>query len=151
MKKNIKIAVLIILIIMVGIQFIPTIINKQSIDNSKDFITIYDVPKEISTQLKTSCYDCHSNNTIYPWYSKIQPMNMLLSKHINDGKEELNLSEFETYSKRQKKSKLKSMISQIKKDEMPLTSYTLLHCDASLSENDKKNVLIFLDNLLSTN
>lgn len=138
-----------ILIILVGIQFIPTIINKQSIDNSKDFITIYDVPKAIGTQLKTSCYDCHSNNTIYPWYSKIQPINMLLSKHINDGKEELNLSEFETYSKRQKKSKLKSMISQIKKDEMPLSSYTLLHWDASLSENDKKDILIYLDKLLS--
>ena len=86
-----------------GIQFISTIINKQSIDNSKDFIIIYEVPKGISTQLKTSCYDCHSTNTIYPWYSNIQPMNILLSKHINDGKEELNLSVVETYSKSHKK------------------------------------------------
>ncbi len=149
MKKTIKIIVFIILIIMVGIQFIPTIINKQSIDNSKDFVTIYQVPKEISALLKTSCYDCHSNNTVYPWYSKFQPMNMFMSQHIEEGKDKLNLSEFGEYSDRRKKSKLKSMISQIKDDEMPLSSYTLLHWDASLSENDKKDILIYLDKLLS--
>lgn len=150
MKKIIKIVVFIILIIIVGIQFIPTIINKQSIDNSKDFVTIYQVPKKIRNQLKTSCYDCHSNNTIYPWYGKIQPMNLFMSKHINDGKGELNLSEFGDYSDRRKKSKLKSMINQIKKDEMPLSSYKLLHWDASLSKKDKKDILKFLDSLLNT-
>ena len=149
MKKTIKIIVFIILIIMVGIQFIPTIINKQSINYSKDFVTIYQVPKEISALLKTSCYDCHSNNTVYPWYSKFQPMNMFMSQHIEEGKDKLNLSEFGEYSDRRKKSKLKSMISQIKDDEMPLSSYTLLHWDASLSENDKKDILIYLDKLLS--
>lgn len=149
MKKNIKIAVLMILIIIVGIQFIPTIINKKSIDKSKDFVTIYQVPKEISAQLKTSCYDCHSNNTVYPWYSKFQPMNMLMSQHIEEGKDKLNLSEFGEYSDRRKKSKLKSMINQIKDDEMPLNSYTLLHWDASLTEKEKKDILIYLDKLLS--
>ncbi len=150
MKKTIKTGTIIIIIFIVGIQFIPTVSNKQPVKISNDFITIYDVPKGIITQLKTSCYDCHSNNTIYPWYGKLQPMNMLMSQHIVEGKDKLNLSEFGAYSDRRKKSKLKSMISQIKDDEMPLSSYTLLHWDASLTEKDKKDILIYLDKLLSS-
>lgn len=148
MKNIVKILLILSFVFLVGVQFIPTNFNNKIIIESDDFISMYSVPDRIATKITTSCYDCHSNNTTYPWYSKIQPMNMFMSQHIEEGKEELNFSEFGAYSNRRKKSKLKSIISQIKNDEMPLTSYTLLHWDATFSVKEKKEILEDLDIIL---
>lgn len=128
----------------VGIQFIPTTRNQSVLILQTDFNNTFEVPNNIQRILKNSCYDCHSNNTNYPWYNKIQPASWLLENHIKEGKKELNFSEFGTYSKRKQKSKLKSVISQIKDDEMPLYSYTLIHKDAKLSERNKKDLIDWL-------
>ena len=106
-----------------------------------NFIKIYSVPKKVATILRTSCYDCHSNNTVYPWYSYIQPARMFMEGHIKEGKENLNFSEFGNYSKRRQANKLNEIIKQIKSDEMPLASYTMVHRNAILT-NDKKALLI---------
>jgi len=88
-----------------------------------DFIKIYNPPKNVSLLLKTSCYDCHSNNTIYPWYNKVQPVARFLQHHINEAKHKLNFSEFAKYTVKCKKHKLDECIDEVKEDEMPLTSY----------------------------
>jgi hypothetical protein len=139
--KFIKRIVIVLVVILVGIQFIPTTHNQSDEVSETDFIKAFSAPNNIKMLLKTSCYDCHSNNTKYPWYDKIQPLSWLLEDHINNGKEELNFSEFGLYSKRKQKSKLKSIISQIKDNEMPLSSYTILHSKAKLSKNDKKLIM----------
>lgn len=95
------------------------------------------VPANMQEILNTSCYDCHSNNTRYPWYATIQPAGWLLAKHVKDGKAELNFDAFGNYSKRRQLSKLKSVASQINDGEMPLPSYTWIHKDAKLSTADK--------------
>lgn len=110
-----------------------------------DITKVYDVPKDVQTILTTSCYDCHSNNTAYPWYSYIQPARMFLDGHITEGKEELNFSEFGSYSKRKQESKLKAIVSQVKSGEMPLKSYTLMHQDAKLSVENKKVVIDWIE------
>jgi len=138
MKKHIKKIVLALVVVFIGIQFIPKNYNESSEVLTTDFMATFDVPKNIDTQLKVSCYDCHSNNTYYPWYNKIQPVAWFMEGHIDEGKEELNFSEFGGYSKRRQKSKLKSIMSQIRDDEMPLWNYTLIHRDAKLSEKDKE-------------
>ncbi len=81
------------------------------------------MPANVVAILKVSCYDCHSNNTRYPWYSQLKPVAWLMARHIKKGKKELNFDEFNDYSKRRKKAKIKSIISQIEKEEMPLRSY----------------------------
>lgn len=136
-----------LLVALVGIQFMPTSLNQDTIVPSTDFIKTNGTPRNIARILKTSCYNCHSNNTNYPWYSRVQPAGWLLEKHIREGKEELNYTEFGSYSDRKQKSKLKAMIGQIKNDEMPLPSYTLLHSEAKLSQ-EEKNALIEYLNLL---
>lgn len=146
MKIYKKIAILLI-IVLIGIQFIPTTYNTSSEVLETDFTRIYNAPQEIQNLLKTSCYDCHSNNTNYPWYSKIQPGAWFMENHINEGKEELNFSTFGDYSGRRKKSKLKSIISQIKDDEMPIWSYTLVHGDAKLSKEEKLILDKWLNNI----
>ncbi len=109
-----------------------------------DFLLVNNPPENISTLLKESCYDCHSNNTEYPWYNKIQPAAWYLEDHIKEGKAELNFNELENYSDRRKNSKLKSIINQIKDDEMPLSSYTLIHRDAILSDAEKKTLIDYM-------
>lgn len=137
-KKIIKITVLFLFIAFVGIQFIPTTRNQSDKVLETDFTKTFNVPGDVQNMLKTSCYDCHSNNTNYPWYNRIQPAAWFMEGHITDGKKELNFSEFGDYSDRRKKSKLKSIISQIKSDEMPLPSYLWIHWDAELSPQEKK-------------
>ncbi len=136
-----------LIIVFVGIQFIPTTRNESKEVFSTDFITTFNAPAKIGDLLKTSCYDCHSNNTNYPWYNKVQPISWFLEGHIEEAKEELNFSEFGDYSNRKRKSKLKSIISQIKDDEMPLSSYTLMHKDARLSESEKLDLQNWLNDL----
>ncbi|WP_445747834.1 heme-binding domain-containing protein [Polaribacter sp.] len=146
MKKN-KIILFALLVAFVGIQLIPTTRNQHKIVPKTDFMVVNDVPNLIKKKIQTSCYDCHSNNTNYPWYNKIQPVAWFLEDHINEGKKELNFSEWETYSKRRKKGKLKSIINQIKEDKMPLTSYTLIHGDAKLTKKEKLAIIEWISKL----
>ena len=141
-KKILKKIVIVLAVIFVGIQFVPTKRNQSTEVLDTDFIRLFNAPDNIKTMLKISCYDCHSNNTIYPWYNKIQPISYFLEGHIDEAKEELNFSKFGSYSKRKQKSKFKSIIKQVKKKEMPLPSYTLIHRDASLSDDQ---ILEFTD------
>ena len=145
--KVFKIVILVLITGLVGIQFFPASLNQNNTITKTDFAKTFNAPNEIQNLLKKSCYDCHSNNTIYPWYSKVQPMAWMMEDHINEGKKELNFNEFGTYSKRKQKSKLKSIISQIKDGEMPLSSYTLMHGDATLSEKDKQLLVDWFTNV----
>lgn len=129
----------------VGIQFVPTKRNQSVVIPDTDFMVVNVVPQSIYNLLQTSCYDCHSNNTSYPWYNKVQPVAWILENHIEEGKAELNFSEWDNYSKRRKKSKLKSIISQIEDDKMPLTSYTLIHRDAVLSKEQKTEIIDWIN------
>jgi len=140
----------VLLIILVGIQFIPARSNQSSEMLSTEFVNVYEVPENVQQILLNSCYNCHSNNTNYPWYSYVQPIGLLLENHIYKAKAELNLSEFGDYSVRKQRSKLKSMISQIEKGEMPMTSYTFIHREARLPPEDKNELIDYLKTLKNT-
>lgn len=126
-----------LLIVFIVIQFIRPAQNKSAQVQQADFMQHFHVPANIAGVLKTSCYDCHSNNTHYPWYVNVQPIGWLLAKHIRDGKKELNFNEFANYSQRRQLSKLKAIQNSIKDGTMPLSSYTLIHTDAKLSPESK--------------
>ncbi len=147
MKSYIKWIIYSLLILLVGIQFIPASTNQQEITPYTDIRKVYAIPDNVLSILETSCYDCHSNHTNYPLYSKIQPMRMLMDKHVREGKEELNFSEFGNYSDRKKRNKMFSIHNQIRDGEMPLSSYTLMHNDAKLSVSDKKLIEEWITNL----
>ena len=126
---------------LIVIQFFPITLNESDTVPQSDFMIVNQVPATIKNRLQVSCYDCHSNNTDYPWYSKIQPAAWFLEDHIQEGKDELNFNEWATYSDRRKNSKLRSIISQIEEDKMPLDSYILIHRDAILSDEDKTKII----------
>lgn len=145
--RIVKIIAIILLIVFVGIQFIPTTLNQSDTVPSTDFMLVNNVPKTIQKKLQVSCYDCHSNNTQYPWYNTIQPATWLLEDHIKEGKTELNFNEWNSLSNRRKASKLRSIIKQIESDEMPLDSYTFIHKDAIFSQNEKTMVMSYMKKL----
>lgn len=140
-------AVLVVAIVL-AIQFIPVERNVSTVPPGQSFEKTEKVPANVAAILKVSCYDCHSNNTRYPWYSELQPGAWFMAQHIKKGRDELNFDEFNNYSKRRKKAKIKSVISQIEKEEMPLRSYLLLHPDAGLTPNKKKVLLQFFQSEL---
>jgi len=145
--KIVKIIALVLLIAFVGIQFIPTERNQSDTVPKTDFMFVHNVPKTIQKKLQVSCYDCHSNNTQYPWYNKIQPAAWFLEDHIKNGKAELNFNEWDSLSSRRKSSKLRSIIKQIESGEMPLDSYTLIHRDAAFSEAEVEELINFVTQL----
>jgi hypothetical protein len=145
--KTLKIILLFAIIIFAGIQFIPTDMNVSDTVPETDFIKMYNPPQKVANILQNACYDCHSNNTAYPWYNKVQPVSWFLEGHINEAKEHLNFSEFGQLSDRKKRSRIKSIAGQIEDGEMPLFSYKLLHKEARLDSEDVALLIEYMRNL----
>jgi len=135
--RHLKKILLGLLIVLALIQFIQPDRNRSNEILSTDVAKTINVPENVQKILKLACYDCHSNNTSYPWYSKVQPFGWLQAKHINQGKAELDFSEFGSYSPRRQVSKLNGITNSIKDGTMPLNSYAIIHKDARLSKEDK--------------
>ena len=146
---------LILLALLILIQFIRPARNQSGQVLQTDIIKIFSVPSNVKTALEVACYDCHSNNTRYPWYANIQPGGWWLAKHVKDGKEELNFSDFGAYSRRRQINKLRSIGNSIKDATMPLSSYTLLHQDARLTSEQKALIIAWAnkikDSITATN
>ena len=148
MKKIIKKILFIGLIIFLLMQLYQPARNESfEQDITANFTKVYNVPKNVEAILRTSCYDCHSNNTNYPWYSNVQPVGFFMEHHIKEAKEDLNFDEWGKYSKRKQENKLDRIVKQIKSDEMPLASYTLIHKNARLTTVQKKEVMDWISKI----
>lgn len=135
-NKKITIGVIVFLIVL---QFVPMTKNQGSV-SANDLISTTEVPDEVGKILKTACYDCHSNNTVYPWYASIQPVGFWLNGHVNGGKQHLNFSEWATYDAKKKAHKLEEICEEIEEAHMPLKSYTWLHEGTRLNDAQVKLV-----------
>ena len=123
---------------IIAMQFFQPALNIHSHPTHTAIDRHFEVSPEVLQLLRTSCYDCHSNNTQYPWYFKLQPLGWWLDHHIEEGKEHLNFDEFATYTAEKQKHKLEEVIETLQEGEMPLKSYTLVHRDAKLSPAQKQ-------------
>jgi hypothetical protein len=137
MFKKTALALLVILVIA---QFIQPDQNSGSLVSANNITHSVQVPDSVMALLRISCYDCHSNYTRYPWYSKITPVNWWLYSHVKDGKRHLNFSEF-TGSYRRKIRKLEETGELTEKHQMPIGSYLWIHKDARLSEAQRKLIV----------
>jgi len=129
-----------IVLVFILIQMIRP--NKNDSRNDINHIsTVIATPDEVKEILKTSCNDCHSNATVYPWYNEIAPVSWYLAQHINDGKKHLNFSEWTVYNKNQQNHILKDLEEVLETHEMPLKSYLWIHKEAEMT-NDEYKVLM---------
>ena len=146
MKSVLKKAGIALLVILVLMQFYRPARNLSN-DNTNAISKIYPVPDSIETILKASCYDCHSNNTVYPWYANVEPVSAWLANHINEGKQHLNFSEFSTYRINKQYHAIQGISKAVKEDEMPLSSYTLIHTYAKLSPEQSAKLISWADGI----
>jgi hypothetical protein len=136
MKKALKIIAIIIASVFVVIQFIRPDFTNPPVNSAE----VLQTPENVALILKRSCNDCHSNETIYPWYSRIQPAAWFLKDHIDEGRRELNFSVWATYSQGKKKRKFEEICELAKNKSMPLDSYLWIHRDAQMSDADIKTL-----------
>jgi hypothetical protein len=146
MIKKILFGLVIALLI---IQFIRPSKNVSG-DTSKDISNAYKVPDDVKAILDRSCNDCHSNKTVYPWYAEVQPVGWWLSNHVTDGKRHFNLNSFASLKVAVQNKKMQECIEQIKQGDMPLSSYTLIHKNAELSEADKQTMYSWCREIMGT-
>jgi len=144
--KGIKKILLGLLVILVLIQFLQPARNVSGQAMPNDISKMVVMPADVQGILKKACYDCHSNNTDYPWYARIQPLHWFLNYHIQSGKSELNFNEFGTYTPRRQQNKLRSVAHSLEDGSMPLSSYILIHRNAILSEAEKSLIINWIQN-----
>jgi hypothetical protein len=147
-KRNKKSSLFILLILLIGVQLVPIEKNEGDPDGTHSLFKSGIMPENIHQILKSSCYDCHSDATNYPWYSRIQPIGLWISNHVKDGKRHLNFSQMMTYTSKRKNHKLEEIIETIDENEMPLKSYTLIHHHAVLSDKQKSDVISWVKSVL---
>ena len=143
----VKKIVFVLLIILIVIQFFHPARNKAEGEQPNKVSTLYPVSSEVKNILDKACMDCHSNNTAYPWYSKIQPVDWWMTHHVNEGKRELNFDEFATYNLRRQYHKLEEVMKQVKDNEMPISSYTWIHKDAILTTAEQNGLINWADSI----
>ena len=138
MRKTLKILAILFVAALIVAQFFqpdrsnPAIVEVETLEAS----TI--LPADVKAVLHRSCSDCHSNNTVYPWYSNISPFSWFLAGHISDGRKEMNFSVWNTYTQKKKGKKLEEVCEKVEAKEMPLPSYLWIHRYAALSESEIK-------------
>jgi hypothetical protein len=144
---------LVLLVAFASIQFIQPGKNNQSVDMEHDISTVVKVPDTIKALLRTSCYDCHSNFTNYPWYSSIQPVGWWMKNHIEEGKSHINFQEFamvaandrfNTVALRQS-HKLEEVAEYVENKKMPMKSYLWTHSEAKLSDAQRRLIIHWVD------
>jgi Haem-binding domain len=94
-------------------------------------------PPEVASILRRACYDCHSNETTWPWYSQLAPVSWLVARDVTQGRRELNFSMWQGYPAKRKAKKLEEIASEVQEGEMPMAIYVPLHPQAKLSDADK--------------
>lgn len=146
--KSIIRKIFIVLVIgMVIIQFIRPARNTSIAVTADDMNVIYPIPDSVNQVLQKACYDCHSNNTRYPWYANVQPVAWWMNDHITEGKKELNFSEYGKRTLPKRAKKLKKLAKEVQEGGMPLDSYTWIHKDAVLTDREKKMIIDWANNL----
>ncbi len=130
-----------LLLVLVGIQFVRIDKTNPPVVEGEDFIVVTQPPAEVATLLRNACYDCHSNETKYPWYTNVAPISWWIEEHIRHGRGELNFSKWGTYPIKKAHHKLKESYEMVEGKEMPLPSYLWTHSEAELT-NEEQQLLV---------
>jgi hypothetical protein len=146
----IKKILLFLLVVLVIIQFIHPKRNESEGPQPNYIGNVYTVPDNVEHILEIACFDCHSNNTKYPWYAKLQPVDWWMDKHVREGKKHLNLDEYTNKSLRYQYHKMEETVEMIEDGHMPLNSYTWMHKEAKLDSIQKNKIIVWANTVMDT-
>lgn len=134
-----------LVVVFIIIQFIPADLPEVSTDNSGDIIKSGLVSQDVAIMLKTSCYNCHSNETKYPWYAHMAPSSWLVARDVRVAREELNFSKWQDYDMSKMLGKLDDITSEVGEGRMPMKIYTLLHPSARLDDAQRELIIAWAE------
>ncbi len=140
MGKRIKLVGLGLIAVLILLQFFQPERNIAPLDPELDMLELLVLPEPMTDLIRNACYDCHSNQTVYPWYSRISPVSLYLNKHIVKGKEDLNFSDYGLLDKADKIGAFADFCDVLDAGTMPLQSYMLIHKDARLTQEERENL-----------
>jgi len=132
------------------IQFIPIDKVNKPVDKRKNFIEVKNTPAKISELIKNACYDCHSDETVYPKYAYIAPFSWSVKSHVNDGREHLNFSVWATYNDDLKRNMLTKSIQTIENKIMPMPAYIIYHKEANLTDAERTLLIKYFEEILAS-
>lgn len=138
------------LIVIALIQFIPVDRTNKPVDQKINFVTVFQTPNNVQEILKKACYDCHSNETVYPKYAYVAPISWSIKHHINKGREHLNFSEWANYNQDLKKSMLENSAKSIKSYSMPMPGYIAQHPEANLTKAERVLLVNYFEEILKS-
>ncbi|MEO1009891.1 MAG: heme-binding domain-containing protein [Bacteroidota bacterium] len=144
MKLAKKVA-LVLLVVLIAIQFYRPEKNNAQGDHTAFFLAETTPSQEVRSILERACYDCHSNNTHYPWYNNIAPVSFWIAGHVSEGKQHLNFSDWNSYSVKKKDHKLEEVVEMVENNEMPLTEYTWTHKNAKLTQEQRQLIMVWAE------
>jgi len=133
--------------LLVVIQFVPVKAPSNNINTSNDLVSVEKLDGDVSVILKSSCYDCHSSQTHYPWYSHMAPVSWLVANDVKEGRAKLNFSDWKLNNKRRKIRQLEDIKEQVQQGEMPMGIYTVIHKKAKLTESQKQLLVKWTDDM----
>ena len=140
--------VIITIVFALGIlQLIRPSKNIGPVDSAKSIEAKVAMPADVKASLQKACYDCHSNNTVYPWYAEVQPVGWYLTNHVRDGKRHLNFDEFMNLKPKQQDHKMKELVESQEEGWMPIDSYTWIHKNAILTQDEKKAIINYANSV----
>jgi len=133
-----------LLIVFVAVQIKTTDKTPIKIMPKSDFLTLEEAPPNVTKLIQSACYDCHSNQTQYPWYSYVAPVSWWLEGHINKGRSKVNFSLWDQYTPDQKDALKNESADLIEKKWMPILTYKITHADARLNEAQRRMLIDWL-------
>ena len=143
MKKLFRVLkwiVIVLIVVFLGIQFVRPARTNPPVDESQTIFARTQMTPQVSAIFERSCRDCHSNKTVWPWYTNVAPISWWLSSHVNEGRQNLNLSEWGRLAQDRRDRKLRQICDEVSDGVMPLSSYVPMHPQAKLSAEDKKTL-----------
>jgi hypothetical protein len=138
--RILKWVAIVLIVAFVAIQFVRPALTNPPVDESQTITAKAKVPAEVASILDRSCRDCHSNQTVWPWYTHVAPVSWWLADHVNQGRKDLNLSEWGKLPNDRQERKLRQICDEVQDGMMPLSSYLPMHPAAKLSAQDKKTL-----------
>jgi uncharacterized membrane protein len=131
---------LLVVFLLLAVQAIPVKRENPAVDQTKKLEATAIVPPEIHGILRRSCNDCHSNETVWPWYSHVAPVSWVVVYDVREGRADLNFSDWGSYSIKERSDKLEDICGRVRRDEMPDGKYTLIHRNARLTTDERNAV-----------
>ena len=135
----------VLIVVLIGMQFIPYHIKNEPVDEKQDIFANVSASPEVIDIMHAACYDCHSQKAVTPWYGYVAPIKFWLNKHVRGARMHVNFSQWSTYDQPARNHMLEECVEQMEMEEMPLASYTLLHPEAKLSSDQRKQLIAFFE------